>query len=112
MVKPIELRRETWSWLTAQGKCWPGQDSGGRLLVDLGILSRPDLLMQTVVDMGDGVEYVIPREAAESLVSTDDDIQNITLIRLYDRREDLFPASVIIKAITDGPVFDQLLLRE
>ena len=112
MDKPIELRKETWSWLTAQSKSWPGQDGGGQLLVELGILSHPELLKQTAVDMGDGVEYVIPRESAELLANADGGLQKITLIRLYDRREDLFPVSAVIKAITDGPVFDQLSLRD
>lgn len=105
--RPDSVRAETWHWLPEDARRRIDQEEHvGRIMLKLGILKHPELLQETVIEFEDGVEYLIPREAAE-LIAGDSD-QYVTLRRIYDGKERSTTQREVTAAIRDWNVFDQL----
>lgn len=80
----------------------------GSALYKLGILRQPELLRDTVIELDDEVEYIIPLDTAKILSETKETSEEVTLIRLIDHKEHLVPTSIVQQAINEGTLFDQL----
>lgn len=113
MKKPVYLRSETWDYLqTKLNGCDPKTmkeiiAQPGSFLLDHDLLSRPDMLVNTVieVDRDSGPEYLITREAAAAIAAG---AERVTLVRLYDHHQTVITRAAVIKTLRHGLVFDQL----
>jgi hypothetical protein len=104
--KPRQLRQDTWDWLLDKGidelsAC----GHLGKLAHQHGILDSPELLRSTVIQLDDGLDYIIDSQTVRELAGATDDI---TLIRLSDRERVPISREAIESAIAQGSVFDQL----
>lgn len=114
MKKPVYLRSETWDYLQLKlNGCDPKTKHNiitqpGAFLLDHDLLSRPDLLANTVVDEDNyGPEYIITQQAAQALA---DGAEHVTLVRLGDYHKKIITRAAIIKTLRHGSTFDQLVL--
>lgn len=104
--KPRELRRDTWDWLLDHGiRELPADRRLGRLVYEDGIMGYPELLRSTVIQLEDGVEYIIDSQTVHDLASA---TEETTLVRLSDRERVPVTCESVEAAIAKGPVFDQL----
>lgn len=124
MVRPIWLRPRTWYFgitrllsldrrqsrrlQSALGtrSLWlqlSQSQRAGALLLALGIHKKPLLIEDTVIRLGDGVEYLIPSRSARTL--SGDTI--VYLYRVYDGQKVPALTATIRRAIQHGGIFDQ-----
>ena len=80
----------------------------GRCAFEAGIAKKPGLLVRTVIELEDEVEYIIDAEAAIELQAEKD---GIILHRLADGKEKTATKDELLRSFRDGAVFDQLELK-
>lgn len=102
--KPIQIREDTWEWYIKENKSTE-TEKWGKLMYDAGIINEPELLQNTVIELQEGVEFVIDANAAKDLSEKKTEI---TLVRLYDHTSEVFSYDDVIEAIQSGQTFDQL----
>lgn len=109
---PINYRLPTWNYIMSQlgvNACDRYDiDKPGRIAYDAGIINQPKLLQRTVIDLDDGVDYIIDRKSAKALANGE---KFIILTRLYDKIPKTFTGRDVKKAIRSGEAFDQLDLK-
>lgn len=104
--KPKQLRQATWDWLLDQGlRELPASGQLAPVVYAHGILDQPELLRMTVIQIPDGLEYVIDQRAAQELARSADPV---SLVRLHDRERVAVSYTSVEQAIATGPLFDQL----
>jgi hypothetical protein len=104
--KPRQLRQDTWDWLLDKGlRELPADGHLGRLAYKHGVLESPELLRSTVIQLGDGADYIIDSQTVRELGGSPNET---TVVRLSDRERVPTSRGAIENAITGGVVFDQL----
>jgi len=111
MKQPIYFRDRTWRFVVeyADATGIPRFDPKhpGRIAFEAGIISRPDLLRDSVIELDDECEYLIDARAAIQLKEPDSEV---ILVRLGDDTKKRVATRAVVTAIKGGRVFDQLPL--
>jgi len=113
MDKPVYLRTKTWRWLkkTLQGQ--PQSiindviDRPGRWLLNQGLLERPEILQNTVIEQNpdDGPACLIDELAAVALSMG---VGKVTTFRLGDHKPVIMTRVEIEISLNKGHIFDQI----
>ncbi len=110
---PIYYRAETWNYILQKlgGDAAKNYNNNkpGKIAFTAGLLKEPGLLQDTVIDLDDGVDYLIDKRVANELASGG---RLITLTRLFDKKQKEFSSKKIINAIKNGPTFDQITIKQ
>jgi hypothetical protein len=108
MKKPVGFRTETWDFVV-QSIGLPHvtelTNAPGRVVVKAGIMGRPHLLANTVIELPDECEYLIRAETAKELTLGH---KSIAIERLYDKRIRFVSSDELLAALKASMVFDQL----
>ncbi len=108
MKKPVNINEKTWAFLNKKLGTKDIQktlDNPGKVLFELGFLNNPQLVVGTVIEMPNEIEYMITDQGAKQLAENNN---NIELRTVYDPRLEMYPKDEVIKALVEGLIFDQV----
>lgn len=109
---PICFRYETWQFIQKKlgddAITYYDDSRPGTIAYNAGVITQPELLKKTVVELDDGVDYLIDEHVAKAIYHQE---ETVILSRLIDGKSKKFSRDEVLNTIQRGATFDQLPLN-